>query len=92
MLGPSVPLRGKRIIYILVPETTQIWGKEFPSCMISMGPGNSSFFRSAFLSDLPAQRYLLPALPLFIAYQSVCGRKSAAMLCGFNSLELTGML
>ena len=25
-------------------ETTQIWGKEFPGCMKSMKPGNSSFF------------------------------------------------
>ncbi|MGD0482271.1 MAG: hypothetical protein ABSA42_19035 [Terracidiphilus sp.] len=32
---------------MMFPETTQIWGKAFPGCMVFMKPGNASFFQRA---------------------------------------------
>ena len=49
----------------LFPETTQIWGKEFPDGMLSMLPGNSSFFLSYARggADTPAVPIGLPQRP-----------------------------
>ena len=53
MLGPSVTLQESLVFHILDFRNNADLGKEFPSCMTFMLPGNSSFLVSAVFSSSP---------------------------------------
>jgi hypothetical protein len=53
MLSPFVPLRESPVFHILIFRNNADLGKEFPGRMISMLPGNSSFFCFAVRGNSP---------------------------------------